>query len=342
MKNKIPVLSLLISLFSLPAFPVSLFPDDSLSLFVAGDALATSQASSGFKGSENGFLRATLCHELSDHLSATVGVRGYSALPEPFLEVAALSWKNDPATLSGGFLTSRYGSCRFYKTYSTLSPLFEKPVIWDVYGFGGSGSLHSGNWMLNAGALMNDRESGSVHGYGGFESGSFSAGLLAGFQTYSPEDQDNNLTLGFESSAGEGPLRLHCAMRYLHGTAYSSTGTSYHIHGNAFDGFLEARIAPVRPLTIDLLGLYDCSRRQFNHAQGLTGIDCQWRLIHWWGVAGGGEWSNNDGVQSWAPELRTFVSPDTGVTQLSIGVKQSRTGSSSPLNQLTGNVCIAF
>jgi len=27
---------------------------------------------------------AVLCHDLSDHLSATVGVRGYSALPEPF------------------------------------------------------------------------------------------------------------------------------------------------------------------------------------------------------------------------------------------------------------------
>jgi hypothetical protein len=241
--------------------------------------------------------------------------------------------------VSGGFLTSRYGICKFYKTFSTLGPLFEKPVVWDVYGFGGNARVRSGHLEFDGGVRLNDRESGSVHGYAGLETRPFSAGILAGFQTCSPEDQNHNLTLGFESSAGAGLIRLHCAMKYLHGYAIVP---SCKARGSMVNGLLEARIAPVRPLSVDLLGLYQRIRQEFSHEHELIGLDCQWRLIRWWGVAGGGEWSNSDGVESWAPELRTFVSPGWGNTQLSIGVKQSRTGRSSPLNQVTGNLCVVY
>lgn len=333
---------LLLSVLHFPVFPQTQSFDDTLAVFAAGDALATYQRPSGFKGSENGFLRVSVCQEMADCLSALVGIRGYSALPEPFLETAALAWKNGSGGVAGGFLTSRYGICKFYKAYSTLGPLFERPIVWNAYGFGGSGRLRAGNWAFEGSALLNDRESGSVHAYTGLELQAFSTGILAGFQTYSPEDQDNNYTFGFESFAEEGPVRLHCAMKYLHGTPWPDIGPGNHPHGSTAGGFIEARIAPCRPLTIDLLGLYESSRRLFTRESGLAGLDCQWRLVNWWGVAGGGEWSNSSGIVSWAPELRTFVAPDSGLTQLSIGVKQSRTRKSSPLYQVIGTICIAF
>lgn len=337
-----PAIILLLALARFPAFSLTLFSGDTLSVFMAGDAAATFQEPSGFKGSENGFLRATVTHEIDEHLSATVGIRGYTALPEPFLETGALSWENGGAVLCGGYLTSRFGICRYYKIYSTYSPLFENPIIWNTYGFGGTASVHSGAVVLEGGALLNDRESGSVHCYSGIETEAFDAGLLCGFQTYSPEDQDNDLTLGLESSAGNGPVRLHCAMRYLHGFAYSATGTSLQVHGNRFDGFMEARVVPAQMLTFDMIGIYHYDKRVFEQTQSLVGIDCQWRLIRWWGMAGGGEWSNSDGMVSWAPELRTFAVPATGPTQISIGVKRSWTKGSSPLWQEIGNICLVF
>ncbi len=331
-----------IPVLSAAVFALNVFQDDSLSVYMAGDAAATYQQPSGFKGSDNGFLRAVLFHEFDDHWVATIGVRGYNALPLPFLETGALSWRDSTINLSGGYLTSRYGLSWYYKPWSTYNPLFENPIIWDEYGFGGSASLHSGLLVLEGGALANYRENGSVHEYAGIETTSFRAGLLCGYQTYSLDDNANNLTVGFESSAGSDVVKIHLAMRYLHDFGYSLNNQPSIVPGNRFDGFLEGRLLPFRSLIVDLLGIYRRSTLYYSQTEEFTGIDFRWFLGRIWGIGGGGERMDNEGIVTLSPDLRLFIAPAADPTQLSIGIERTLTGDSSPLNQLTGNICVAF
>jgi hypothetical protein len=333
----------LIAAVSLPCSAISVLQDDSLAVFMAGDAAATYQQSSGFKGTENGFLRAVLLHQFDDQWSATIGMRGYNALPVPFLETGALSWKPDTTlTLSGGYLTSRYGESRYYKTWSTYNPLFENPIIWDDYGYGGSVALHTGMLVLQGGGLMNSRENGSVNGYAGIRTPAISAGVLCGFQTYSLENQDNDLTIGFESSAESDAAKVHVAMRYVHSFGYSANDQPDLVPGNRFDGFLEGRFLPVKSFIVDALGIYRRSTLYYNQESVFTGIDCRWFLGRIWGIGGGAERMDDNGIVTWSPGVRLFVAPGPDPTQLAIGVERMWTGASSPLYQLTGNVCIAF
>jgi hypothetical protein len=316
-------------------------PVDSLSVFLAGDADATFQQPSGFKGSEDGFLRVTAVHDFNNDFSATIGVRGYRSLPVPFLEQGALTWKNPACELSGGFLTDRYGAERYYKTYSTANPLFEKPLVLDAYGFGLGGSSRPGIFVVQGAALINNRESGTAFGYTGIEIPGFRAGFLASLQTYSVDDQDNDLTLGFESSLEGTLLKIHCALKYLHGFGYSATATTLP-PGNNFDGFCEARITPLPTLTLDMLTLYRYSKKWYEHSDAMAGVDAAWRFLPWLGIGGGTEWLWSDGVHTLAPEAYLFVVPVRDCSRFSIGFKQSRTMASSPLDQLTGNVCVSF
>ncbi|MGA3050815.1 MAG: hypothetical protein ABSE00_02705 [Chitinispirillaceae bacterium] len=331
-----------VSIIAPSSSAINVFQDDSLSVFMAGDAAATYQQSSGFKGSDNGFLRAVLFHEFDDHWAATVGVRGYSALPLPFLETGALSWRDSAVQLSGGYLTSRYGICEYYKPWSTYSPLFENPIIWDDYGFGGAVSSHSGLVVLQGCALMNSRENGSVNGYAGIETPSMRAGLLCGFQTYSLDNQDNDLTFGLESSAQNDAVKIHLAMCYVHNFGYSPNAQPDLVPGNRFDGFLEGRLSPFRSLIVDMLGIYRYSTLYFNQSEVFTGLDCRWFLGRIWGIGGGGERMDDDGIITYSPGLRLFIAPAPDPSQLSIGIERTWTGSSSPLYELTGNICVAF
>jgi hypothetical protein len=321
---------------------IDILQNDSLSVFMAGDALATYQQSSGVKGSENGFLRAVLDHEFDDHWYATVGVRGYSALPLPFLETGALSWRDSTFQFSGGYLTSRYGICRYYKPWSTYSPLFETPIIWDDYGFGGAISSHCGLLVLQGCALMNSSENGSVNGYLGIETPSVRGGVLCGFQTYSLENQDNDLTFGFESSAESDPAKIHLAMRYVHNFGYSPNAQSNMVPGNRFDGSLEAELLPLHSFIVDMLGIYRRSTLYFNQMEVFSGIDCRWFIGRIWGIGGGDEWMDNTGIFTWSPGVRIFIEPFSDLSQLSVGVERTWTETSSPLYEATGNVCVAF
>ena len=316
-------------------------PVDSLAVFLAGDADATYQQPSGTKGSEDGFLRVTAVHDFNSDFSATIGIRGYVSLPVPFLEQGALSWKNPLCELSGGFLTNRYGTGDYYKTYSTASPLFEKPLVLDAYGFGFGCSSRPGIFVVRGAALMNNRENGTVYGYTGIETPGFRAGVLAGFQTYSVDDQDNDLTIGFESSREGKLLKIHCALKYLHGFGYSATASTLP-PGNDFDGFCEARLTPLSTLTLDMLALYRYSKKWYEHSDAMTGVDAAWRFLPWSGAGGGTEWTWSDGIHTLAPELYLFVVPVPDRSRLSIGIRRSWTMQSSPLYQLTGNVCVSF
>ncbi len=317
--------------------------EDSLYVFVAGDALVTYQEPSGYKGEENGFLRAVLDHAIVDNWYATVGIRGYNALPEPYLETGALSWRDSTLQLSGGYLTSRYGICEYYKPWSTYSPLFENPIIWDDYGFGESMAWHSGYAVLQECALMNSRENGSVNAFAGIETPSFRAGFLGGFQTYSLEDQDNNVTLGFESSAGSDAIMLHTALCFERNLGYSLYSQTAVVPGNRFNGFLEMELVPCRSFIADLLGIYRRTTLYYNQMQVFTGVDCRWFLGRIWGVGGGAESLDDLGIVTWTPGLRVFLAPAPDPTsQLSVGIERTWTGSSSPLYELTGNVCVTF
>lgn len=327
---------------SLPARAIELSGDDSLTVFLAGDAAATWQKPSGIKGSENGLLRIAFTYGITRRLTALVGVRGYRSLPVPFLETGALSWKGASGRLAGGFLTCRYGLNRYYKTYTSVNPLFEKPLIWDAYGFGCSASSHPGRFTVEAAALMNNRESGSVHGYSGITLGRFDAGVVAGFQTYSVDDQDNDLTIGLASSAGWKPFKIHGAIKYLHGFGYSATSKTRLTTGNRLDGFVETRITPSPDVTVDMLGIYRYFKKWYEHSEGFIGIDARWRFLPWSGIGGGIEWTQSDRITTLTPELRLFVAPADEPTQLSLGIRRSRTGRSSPLFQVTGNICVSL
>jgi hypothetical protein len=315
---------------------------DTLHVFLAGDAAVTWQRPSGIKGSEDGFMRVTLAHEFNRSFSAKIGVRGHRSLPVPFLEQGALSWRGRTGEASGGFLTCRHGIDRYYKTRTTLNPLFEKPVVWDAYGFGFGASARPGVVVVQGAALMNNRESGSVCGYAGVETPGFSSGFLCGFQTYSVDDQDNNLVLGFESARENDAVKVHGAVRYVHGFGYSATSKTALPEGNRADGFVEARITPVPVLTVDVLALYRQYRKWYAHSEALAGIDVRWLCLSWSGIGGGTEWMKSDGIVTWSPEAYLFAAPVRDQTMISIGIRGSRTMRSSPLYQLTGNICVSF
>ena len=91
-----------------------------------------------------------------------------------------------------------------------------------------------------------------------------------------------------------------------------------------------------------MLGMYRYFKKWYEHSESFIGIDARWRFLPWSGAGGGIEWTQNDHVTSWTPELRLFVAPAPEPTQLSIGIRSSRTGRSSPLFQVTGNICVSL
>ena len=112
--------------------------------------------------------------------------------------------------------------------------------------------------------------------------------------------------------------------------------------GNRFDGFIESRLAPDNALTVDVLGIYRRSDQFYDLTWGFAGLDCRWKLLRWGGIGGGAEWTSSNAVVSWAPQVYFFVAPVTEPTQLSVGLERSWTGQSSPLYQVTGNICVSL
>jgi len=156
---------LFIVFIAFSACALTLGPQDSLDIMVSGGASIVYEKDAGAKGLEDGLLRASLSHALTNDLQAVVTVRGSRNSSDALLEEGALNFHKENYAFSGGFVSDRTGFAELYRPHSIFYFLFDKALLWDVNGFGLDGGISFKNGVgLNVGSSLNSLESGQAFG----------------------------------------------------------------------------------------------------------------------------------------------------------------------------------
>jgi len=315
---------------------------DSLSCEMTGGAALTFFHGSGAKASENGLLIGSLDHAFSDNVHALFAVR-CGATGSPLIEEAAIQWQSRQTHLSGGFLSNRYGFDKLYRPHSLFNFLFDKPVLWDMYGFGATlNQRFSRGLGMTAASSINSRESGQAHLMLAMDLPRVQAGVLFGVQTYTIENQDNSLTGGFDVCAQRAWFQVHATLKYVDYRGFGHSSNPTMVPGKSTTGFLEFSALPVSDFELCGMSYYQISQKRFNHEFFFEGLDVSWMLLTHFGLGGGCEWQKDDDILSLMPRLFFRAVPVRNHTDIRISLMPTIIDHTATSWRLTGEIWICL
>jgi hypothetical protein len=309
-------------LFIFHANSLTLSPVDSLSLQVSGGAAISSLHGAGAKASENGLLICGLDHAINDRLHAICSVRGGRSSLQSFIEEADIRWAFGQNEADAGFLSQRYGFDALYRPYSLFNLLFDKPLLWDSYGFGLAYKRRMGRrFGLVAGSTIATRENGQAHVMLSMENDHLTSRLLGGFQSYSQENQDNSVSSGLELLYRWRWTELHGVAKYTHFLGFGHSANPTMIPGESIIGFLECRLTPVSPIQLSAMSYVLSTKKRYNHEFYFEGLELSWMFVTMFAVGCGCEWQKDDNVTSLMPRLFAKAVPSAGHAGLEISIQ---------------------
>jgi hypothetical protein len=312
---------------------------DSLRVQATGGVSIDFQEHAGRKSSEEGLIRVSLDHPFTDRLHAVIALRASRSSARPAFEEGSLAWRGGQGEVKAGFLSDRYGLSTLYRPHSVFQFLFDKPLLWDTYGFGAGGALRIGPFTTVSGsATMNTRESGEAHALATVTAGELQARLLGGFQAYSPEDQDNHVVGGGEFAAGAGALMVHCAAKFVRFTGFGVAANPTMTPGRVFDGYLETHWDPLPRITLNGILYYQNYAKRYRHEFLLGGAEGTWMFLTTLGIGARWEVQRDGDLLSSTPALSVVFVPVPNKTELRISAQQLKTEAGAPIRSVTAEL----
>jgi len=328
-------------LFALPACAAVLTPADTLSCTVTTGASASYVHGSGGKGTQDGLLLGTWNHSFNTRLHTDIGIRGSSNSSRPFIEEAALVLTTAAGDISSGFLNARYGFKSLYRPHSLFNFLFDAPMLWNTYGFGIGYQQKSGQPIqLGAQSSLNSKESAQAHVTAQAAWSHQSAMVIGGIQTYSTENQDNNLLVGGEWQSSWSKLQMHCIGTYADYTGFGHDRNSTMVPGYKGTAFVEMNYTPQRTVTLSGMGYYEQMHKAYEHEFVFCGTEVCWMAFSSLGMGCGMEWQQDDATVSLMP--RTFIqwTPLKESADIQVGVQPTIIDNAIPNWRITGELWI--
>ena len=334
---------LFIVFFAFSACALTLGPQDSLDIMVSGGASIVYEKDAGAKGLEDGLLRASLSHALTNDLQAIVAVRGSRNSADALLEEGALSFHKENYSFSWGFVSNRMGFAELYRPHSIFYFLFDKALLWDVNGFGLDGGVSFKNGVgLNAGSSLNSLESGQAFGEVDFRGERLRANALVGFQSYETEDQDNSYTEGANLAADLGILKIHGLGKFMQYMGFGHSTNSTMVPGESFDGLFEARIDPADKFNAEAQIYYKNYHKSYQTESLMSGIEATWMVLPHCGIGAGYEYQMDDSYCTNIPRLFLVFVPFAQKTEIRLSFQQSLQSGAQPVYSLFGEIWMQF
>jgi hypothetical protein len=312
---------------------------DSIHAQLWAGAQVSDQAPAGVKGTESGMLDASMAHWFSDAVFCRLYVRGTPSFQTPFVEEASLGYRHADFLAKAGMLSTHVGRAMLYKPFSVFNQFTRTSVAWDSYGFGFGLDAGLGAMRLSGAATFNTRENGAAHVmWTAVNNSSVCERVLAGIQTANLDNGDNDLTLGDDFTLSLKPFDLHAAAQY---TVYQGYGNPTIKPGRLIEGFLEARLVPITPLTLSAEVFYEnlekgylfvsspANQLQYLFESVLCGIDAQYMPIAWLGMYAGYEYQRNGSAGMHVPQAGIALVPFARQTLLRVGWESDILGSAA-------------
>jgi hypothetical protein len=324
------------------SYAAALSPSDSITVSLLAAAAISLQKTTGACATEDALLYCGASHRFSGHLDARVIIRASNALAVPSIEQGSIRWSTESFALSGGVLTERLGQSNLYKPHSLFNPFVENPLLWYSWGYGVRASCGNGRGSVFASATINEREAGAALLAGRLSAGPLDALALAGFQSYSVDNQDNGVFAGIEARAGGKFLQIHPVFRYVRYLGYDHAHNPSMVPGYQAEGFIEAKAALGKRLSIADLVYARVHRKEFDHQTLFYGVEAECMIVRWLRAGGGCEVGISDRIMTLAPEAFISCMPVLDAGDLRVGIRRTVTANSSPVYQITGTAWIAW
>jgi hypothetical protein len=333
------LLCLFVSLSCASAARLSLY--DSLSCEVTGGAALHFFHGSGPKATEDGLIICGFDHGFTQEIHAAFALRGAVNGSLPLIEEAALQWKRGPSALEAGFVSQRYGFDKIYRPHSIFNFLFDKPVLWDEYGFG-SAYCQGITSCLNvtAATSINAKENGQAHLLLTFNAKNLESSVLGGFQSYTIENQDNSFTSGIDVTARWDSLLVHCTAKYVDYFGYGHAANPTMVPGETITGFLELSYVPISGVSLNTMSYYFQTTKRFEHEFFFEGLEGSWMIFRHYGLGGGVEWQKDDDIITIMPRIFARIVPFAAATELQISMQPTFINHTVTSYRLAGEIWI--
>jgi hypothetical protein len=317
----------------------TLSPTDSLSLNVSGGAALTTLHGAGSKASENGLLICLIDHSISDRVHALCAIRGSRSGNRAFIEEAALKWSLGRNEAEAGFVSNRYGFGTLYRPFSIFIFLFDKPVLWDAYGFGFTYKRSIGtSASVTAGSSINTRENGQAHVLLSMNKALLSLGILGGVQTYSMDDQDNSIATGLDATLRWDCLQIHGIAKYTDYLGFGHSSNPTMVPGKSFTGLLELSWMLTHTLNARAISYILKLQKRYDHQFLFEGLEASWMFARYFGLGSGCEWQKDDDVISLMPRCFLKAVPSADHASLEVSFQPTITHSKIISYRFSGEI----
>ncbi len=316
--------------------------DYSLDVRLAGTAGVQVHEPSGQKGFAGAVGYLSFRYALTERVFARVAVRGSEAMGRPFIHEGLIGRHRGGFELEGGLLRDRVGPCRVPGARSFVSSPFEDYVLWDTYGAGIRLSQAWGPMHLGGSVTINSLESGSAHLAADFGHKALEARLLAGFQTYDIEQQDNLIVCGGEWALSSEQWGVHAVAMYERYLGYGSATNPTMRPGWLVDGYLEAFVAPIVQMRLSGLVRYTRYAKRYAHERVRGGVELEYIPVSFIGTGMNFDIVHQDGYTGWSPMLFVDIQPVPEVAEARIYARRQVSGEASATFTIGGTIWLDF
>ena len=293
---------------------------------------------SGSKASEDGLLTAALTHSFNSRLFAQCALRVGATAAQPLLEKAALAWRSGQSAVEAGFVSQRYGFDILYRPHSVFHFLFDKPVLWDTYGFGAGYSGSFSRLTLSAASSINAKENGQAHVMLSLQGATLESSLLAGFQSYTLENQDNEFSLGLNTTGNWNTFHVHATAKYVSYAGYGHAANPTMVPGQSVTGFLEMSYTPSTALMLCAMSYYLNVHKRFDHEFYFEGLEGTWMTFDYAGLGLGGQWQKDDAITTLTPRVFLTIVPLPDAAELRVSFESTYIERSATSYRLMGEI----
>jgi hypothetical protein len=318
-----------------------LTPADTLTVSLLSATEISYEKTSQAMASEDALAYCGFIHRFSRNFAANVTLKASNAFVAPGIDRGSITWASSGLSIEGGIFTNRYGRSCLYKPHSLRNPFVENPLLLYDWGYGARALYAFRNSAIGGSVSINEREAGSAHITFRLAFPAFIGDLLAGFESYSVENQDNGAIAGFEFLFSWKSITVHPVGKYVYYFAYDRSRNPTMVPGHRIDGYIETKISATKSLTItDLLYAGEYHKR-YDQRSLFNGVDCEWMFGRWIGVGAGLE-AQKAAAATIAPEVFISIKPVADGADARISFRRSVTGRSSPVYGIDGTLWIGF
>jgi hypothetical protein len=308
---------------------------DSLCIDISSEATIRSSKVSGNKAWEGARAGAAITHAATEKLSFKAAGEGYTT-PGTFLFRAGhmtLHHKNFSG--SAGYFTEQFGVPNMYNHTGLPLPC---GLIWNCSGFGYSVRHTQGRLVLAHSSLLNNLESGAIHGRLEYRTDHFCTILVGGVQSYDIIRQDNLVLTGSDLSFQKKNVSLRSIVTFI---AYFGYGNTTMLPGNQVKGRLEFTDTLSRRFILHTVAEGDIFRKSYTHysfhSTLFTGFQFPFHVT----AGPGADIMCHDDITTISPYFNIICVPSLH-SRIVFQCKSTGTLLAHPVFQCTGGVWFVF